>query len=188
MIDRVANAMRPLVDEIVVVSNAPDAPAWIPNACVVRDVLTGGGSAAGIHAALVAAQCDVLVVAWDIPFATEAVLRVLYGKTGRREDGKTGGGERIGAIVPSHPNGMLEPLCAWYGPACIDAIASAWNAGDRSAHGIAKRVRSVIVPSTAFDAIGGTARVFFNVNTPADLDTARRMAGTSLDDENRRPT
>ena len=187
MIDRVANAMRPLVDEIVVVSNAPDAPAWIPNARVVSDVLTGGGSAAGIHAALVAAQCDVLVVAWDMPFVTTEALREIMR---RREDGKTSaaGARPVAAVVASHPNGMIEPLCAWYGPECVDAIASAWQAGDRSAHGIVQRVRSVIVPSTAFDAIGGTARVFFNVNTPADLDTARRIAGTSVDDETRRPT
>jgi molybdopterin-guanine dinucleotide biosynthesis protein A len=165
MIDRVASALRPIVDDIVVVSAAPDAASWLPDTRVVRDVLSGDGSAAGIHAALATLGRDVLVVAWDMPFVTERALRAIADSR-----------EGVHAVVPAHANGMLEPLCAWYDSPCIDAIAQAWDAGDRSAHGIVNRVRATILPASVYDAIGGTARLFFNVNTPADLDEARRIA------------
>ena len=173
MIDRVANALRPIVHEIVIVSGAPDAASWLRGARVIRDLLTGGGSAAGIHAAITATARDVLVVAWDMPFVTERALREI---TRRREDEKTSDGQPIAAVVPSHANGMLEPLCAWYDRPCADAIAASWDEGDRSAHGIVHRVHATIVPASVYDAIGGTARVFFNVNTSSDLDEARRIA------------
>lgn len=165
MIDRVADAMRPVVGEIVIVSGAADAGSWLEGARVVRDVLPGGGSAAGIHAALTVTARDVLVVAWDMPLITERALRAILD----RRDGAR-------AVVPSHANGMLEPLCAWYDGTCADTIAAAWSAGDRSAHGIVDRVAATIVPASVYDAMGGTARLFFNVNTSSDLDEARRIA------------
>lgn len=173
MIDRVAHALRPLIDELAIVSNAADAASWIAGARVVRDVLNGGGSAAGIHAALVGTARDVLVVAWDMPFVTTPALREILR---RRDDATTSDGERSAAVVPAQPDGQLEPLCAWYDQSCANAIAAAWDDGDRSAHGIVHRVRATIVPARVYDAIGGTARVFFNVNTPADLAEARRIA------------
>lgn len=177
ILDRVARALSPAVDRLLLATSAPDAPDWLPGAEVVADTLLGGGSAAGIHAALRAAGGDVLVVAWDMPFVTTPLFQALLERR-TRTDGAPGGlPAPVDAVVPSSAPEWLEPLCAWYAPRCADAIEAGWRSGARSAHAIAQRVRATVVPPEDFDALGGAARLFFNVNTPADLVAANRMAG-----------
>lgn len=167
MIDRVASALAPVVDSIVLVANAPDAASWLPTARVVADVLEGGGSAAGVHAALRATGQPTIVVAWDLPFVTAALLRALAAAAGPECD----------AVVPAGRRpGEFEPLCAWYGPRCATAIEAEWETGDRSLHGLLRRVSTIVVPSDAVAAIGSAERLFFNVNSEVDLVEARRLA------------
>jgi molybdopterin-guanine dinucleotide biosynthesis protein A len=168
MIDRVADALAPVTSELLLVTGDPDAAGWLPGARVVRDVLPGGGSAAGIHAALVAAGGPVIVTAWDLPFVDARVIAELL----RESDGPT-----VDAVVPAGAtDGTFEPLCGWYAPACADAIAHAWETGDRSLHGVLRRVRTRVVPADCFVAWGGSNRLFFNVNTADDLSRARGIA------------
>ncbi|MGH7622350.1 MAG: molybdenum cofactor guanylyltransferase, partial [Gemmatimonadaceae bacterium] len=68
VIDRVAAALRAATDSLLLVANDPQAPDWLPNVRVERDVLPDIGSLGGIHAALVHAGTAVIVVAWDMPF------------------------------------------------------------------------------------------------------------------------
>jgi molybdopterin-guanine dinucleotide biosynthesis protein A len=169
MIDRVSDALLPLVPELILVSNAPEAGQWLPGARLVRDILTGGGSAAGVHAALVAAARPVVVLAWDLPFIdVRAVAELL------RDFDETS----VDAVVPAGAvGGSFEPLCGVYTPACADAIARAWATGDRSLHSVLGRVRTRVVATERFAPWGGAERLFLNVNTADDLENARRMAG-----------
>ena len=72
--------------------------------------------------------------------------------------------------------GEFEPLCAWYGPRCATAIESEWDTGDRSLHGLLRRVSTIVVPPDALAPIGSAERLFFNVNSEVDLVDARRLA------------
>lgn len=173
IIDRVAATLAPLVDETVIVSRKY-GPAWITGTRVITDVLTGGGSAAGLHAALRAVQGPVLVVAWDMPFLSSGLLSLIVGKSRRGEDGTTSG---FDIVVPAGAEvGELEPLCAWYAPSCAAAIEREWDSGDRSLHGLCGRLRTLVVPREEILACGAPERLFFNVNSSADLSTARAMA------------
>lgn len=170
MIDRVADAMMPVVDSLFIVANASDAERWMPGVTVVRDELIGGGSTAGVHAALGAAHGPVLAVAWDLPFVTTGLLMEIAARA--REHVMD-----ADAVVCAGPrSGALEPLCAWYGPACADVIRAEWDSGDRSMHGLLRRVRTIIVSGDAIIPHGMPERLFFNVNAPDDLVTARAMA------------
>jgi molybdopterin-guanine dinucleotide biosynthesis protein A len=170
MIDRVAAALEPAVDEVLLSANAADAASWLADVRVVPDALAGGGSAAGIHAAIRASTGPVFVVGWDLPFITERLIRTLVAAAAGRE------GE-IDAVVAAGPRGgMVEPLCGWYGPACREQIEGGWASGDRSIHGLLSRVRTIIVPLDVVASIGPPGRLFFNVNSPDDLATARAMA------------
>jgi molybdopterin-guanine dinucleotide biosynthesis protein A len=167
MIDRVASALAPIVDSIVIVANSPGAASWLPGARVVPDVLEGGGSAAGLHAALRATERPTIVVAWDLPFVTTALLRLVASAAGPASDA---------AVPAGRVSGEFEPLCAWYAPRCADEIEAEWASGDRSLHGLLRRVSTVVVPVEAIAPLGSAERFFFNVNSEADLSHARRMA------------
>jgi molybdopterin-guanine dinucleotide biosynthesis protein A len=67
---------------------------------------------------------------------------------------------------------MLEPLCAAYGPGCAAPIAAALDQGDLRAVGFHPRIRLSILSSAEVSRFGDPARLFFNVNTAADLQQA----------------
>jgi molybdopterin-guanine dinucleotide biosynthesis protein A len=168
MIDRVAGALRPQIDELLIVTDSPDAATWLPNARIVRDALIGGGAAAGVHAALSATRGPVLAVAWDMPFVTRELCAALVARAAAGD---------ADAVVPQSPTAkLLEPMCAWYAPVCADAIAAGWDAGDRSLHGMLARVRTVVLPLHVVERAGDPDRLFLNVNTQAELERARHMA------------
>lgn len=169
IIDRVADALEPHVDALFVVANAPAAGSWLPKARVVRDVLIGGGSAAGVHAALRAANRPVLAVAWDLPFVTSALCSALAAR------GAVGDADAV--VAQGSSAGRLETMCAWYGPACAEAIAATWDTGDRSMHGLLARVRTIVLDAAVVARAGDPARMFLNVNTEADLERARALVG-----------
>lgn len=175
IIDRVADALREATDRLLIVANDPRAAEWLPGVMVASDRLIGHGSLGGIHAALVAAESSVLIVAWDMPFVPGALLRAL------RDAGE--GGD---AVVPeSGSKRGLEPLCAWYAPACIDPIEKRLTAGDLRVIGFYEDIRLVRLPPSEVARHGDPERMFMNVNTPDELDIAERHA-TTTDGRHRR--
>jgi molybdopterin-guanine dinucleotide biosynthesis protein A len=84
--------------------------------------------------------------------------------------------ESDAAVPAGRTPGEFEPLCAWYAPRCADAIEAEWAAGDRSLHGLLRRVSTVVVPVERVAKLGSAERLFFNVNSEDDLLRARQMA------------
>jgi molybdopterin-guanine dinucleotide biosynthesis protein A len=164
MIDRVARALADVSDDVVVVANAEDAGTWIPQARVIRDRIADRGSAGGIHAALVELERPVLAVAWDMPFVSSGVLRVLV-------DAATAG--EFDAVVPQGQAADLEPLCAWYAPAFAVRIEAAPASALQD---LLRDARTHVVPRETIATIGNPERLFFNVNTTHDLQRAQEMA------------
>ena len=166
IIDRVAAALRAASDELLLVANDPNAHAWLPGVPTVADVRRGEGALGGLHAALAhAGGSAVLVVAWDMPWASEGLLRAL------RATGERG----FEACVPeSETSGRgVEPLCAWYAPSCLAAIERKLDAGDRRVVSFFEDVRVARLSAAEVSQWGDPARIFFNVNEPADLPRAR---------------
>ncbi|MBI2408563.1 MAG: molybdenum cofactor guanylyltransferase [Gemmatimonadetes bacterium] len=162
IIDRVASVLRPLTDELLLVANHPDAPTWLPGIRTESDVRRGDGALGGLHAALThAGGRAVLVVAWDMPYASEGLLRALRALGERDADA---------AVPESETSGRgVEPLCAWYAPACLAAIERRLNAGDRRVVSFFDDVRVAHLPAAEVSQWGDPARIFFNVNSPDDL-------------------
>ena len=158
IIDRVRAALEPVVDDLLLVANDADASDWLPGVRCESDVLRDVGSVAGIHAALVHAGSPALVVAWDMPFVTTALLRAL------RDAGQ---GADV-AVPESDSRRGLEPLCAYYGPACIAAIERRLAADDRRVIGFYDDVRVARVPLADVTRFGDPALLFMNVNTPEE--------------------
>ena len=165
IIDRVASALRGAADELLVIANDPGADAWLPGVRVAADVRRGEGALGGLHAALAnAGGHAVLVVAWDMPFASEGLLRAL------RAAGERG----YEAVVPeSETSGRgVEPLCAWYAPSCLAAIERRLDAGDRRVVSFFEDVRVSHLSAAQVSQYGDPARIFFNVNRPDDLPSS----------------
>lgn len=151
----------------LLVANAPDAATWAPALRVVPDVHPGLGALGGILTAVTEAPAPVVVVAWDMPFVTPALLRALAEGLAAADAVLPASGSRRG----------MEPLCAAYGPACGPAIERALAAGDQRAVGFHRWIRVTLLDGAPLRAAGDPARLFFNVNTSADLHEARRMEG-----------
>ena len=164
IIDRIATALRPVVGTIAIVGNASDADEWIPGANVWRDERGERASIVGIHTALLRVE-TVIVVAWDMPFVTESLMRLIARSL--TPEGA--------AVVPEGPHGP-EPMCALYTRDCIGVVEDALNRGDlRMTALVAHLPRLVRIPLDEVARIGDPARLFFNVNTQEDLAAAETI-------------
>lgn len=124
---------------------------------LVRDV----GAMAGLHTALQRADSGVVLLAVDLPRVPVALLQRLAGLVAGFD-----------AVVPVGPGGP-EPLCAAYGPACRDAVASCVARGDYKLTAFWPDVCVREVPSAELTAFGDPDTMFANVNTPEDYARTR---------------
>ena len=181
IIDRVARALRMVTDELLLVANAPEARTWLPGVRTVADVRPGEGALGGLHAAVACAPGDgmtmtvaaeeapdVLVVAWDMPFVSAALLGVMRA---RGEEGD------VDAVLPESDGSRrgVEPLCAWYSARCLAPITAALDAGDRRVIAFLDAVRVARVPLDEVRRFGDPDRLFGNVNTADDLARLQGM-------------
>lgn len=174
VIDRVADALRDAADTLLLIANDPAAHEWLPDLPLAPDVRTNCGSLGGIHAAIVRAGRPVLVVAWDMPFVPAGLLRALRDA-----------GAQADAVLPeSGSRRGVEPLCAYYSPACVPAIERRLEANDMRVISFFEEVRVARLPESEIRRFGDPAVLFMNVNTPDDLALAERHAADGLD---RRP-
>lgn len=151
----------------LLIANAPGASAWRPDLKAIPDARPGFGSLGGIYTAVTAAAGPVLCVAWDMPFVPDALLRALV-------DGAAAG--NYDAFLPeSSGRRGLEPLCAVYGPACGPAIARRLETGDLKAISFHTDVRVGILSLAQVRGFGDPDELFFNVNTPDELERAEAL-------------
>ena len=165
ILDRVVDAAKAVTQDLVVISNSDDAHQWLSGVPVVRDVRPERGSLVGIHTALSATAERTLVLAWDMPFVTGELLELIV----ERSDGEAF------AVIPESGS-AVEPFCALYTPACLPFVAQAIDEGDLRATALSLRFPSFTrISSRDVAAVGDPARLFFNVNSPADLESAEAM-------------
>jgi molybdopterin-guanine dinucleotide biosynthesis protein A len=171
IIDRVRAALDDACDELLLIANDATSPDWLPGVRREADVLPDLGSLGGIHAALSHARTPVLVVAWDMPFVPAALLRAL------RDIASDGDAD---VVVPeSDSRRGMEPMCAWYAPACLPAIERALERDDRRVVGFFRDVRVKRLDADTVRRFGDPALLFLNVNAPDDLALAEAHATTT---------
>ena len=176
VIDRVASVLGAETDSLLLIANDPGAAEWLPGVRVERDVRPGIGSLGGIHAALVHAGTAVIVVAWDMPFVPQALIREMRAR-----------GDDADVVAPESGSSRrgLEPLCAFYSQACVAPIERALDADDRRVVAFFDQVRLARVPAEDVRRFGDPERLFMNVNTPGELALAEQYASTADRDDHR---
>ena len=168
ILDRVVDSVQAVCGTLpLLIANAPDAHSWRPDLETFPDIRPGFGTLGGIFTAVTLAAAPVLCVAWDMPFVPHALLSALIDRMA--------GGDYDAVLPESAGRRGLEPLCAVYGPACAPAIARRLESGDLQAISFHADVRVGIVPLAQVRGFGDPDELFFNVNTPEDLERAEAL-------------
>ncbi len=167
---------RPLIEDIVaqtagvgaetiIITNRSDDYRYL-GLPLFSDILPDKGALGGIYTALhSSAQPHTLCVACDMPFVVRPLLDFLIGLIPEGD-----------AIVP-RLNGEAEPFRALYAQACLGPIRAALDAGKMRVISFFPQVRVRFVDEAELDRYDPQHRSFFNINTPDELEQARRLAG-----------
>ena len=133
---------------------------------IVTDTYPGKGPLAGIYTGLTASDSFFnLVVACDMPFLNRGLLQYMLEVA-----------DNYDAVVPRLGN-MIEPLHAIYTKNCLAPAESLIKQGDTSVHQLLPLLKVRYIEAYEIDRFDPEHRSFFNINTRADLETARKMSG-----------
>jgi len=163
IIERVLDAVRPVVDDVLIVTNTPDLYGFL-GVPMVPDAYPEHGSLGGIFTGLAAASGDAaFTVACDMPFLHRDVARLLVDRAGQ------------GDVVIPRVGEQLETLHAVYGKACLPAIEARLRVGRLKIVGFFPDVRVVEIAEAEVARHRAPGVVFMNVNTPEELARAQTL-------------
>ena len=172
LLQRVITRLGFLNSEIILVVAGGEQSfniAHHPKIKVVTDIYSGKGPLVGIYSGLVSSSSFYnLVVACDMPFLN----RHLIGYTLDVSNG-------FDVTIPRLGN-MFEPLHAVYSKSCVRAIEKLLAEDSLKINRLLKMVKVRYVEAGEIDRFDPEHLSFFNVNTKADLDIARGLAGKAV--------
>lgn len=162
VIEHVVAAVQRVADEVMLITNTPEEFAFL-KLPMFRDEIAGIGPLGGIFTAL--QKCGTshcLIVACDLPFLSEPLLRFLSENAGSD------------AVFAIDAGKGVEPLCAVYSKACLPTIARQMAQKQYKVADLLAKVQARVV---RFDASYSfySAHLFYNVNTPEELRRAGEM-------------
>ena len=163
LIRRVHEALAGHCQEVLVVG-----AARLEGAKLVGGERPGGhGPLAGIEAGLAAARYTLaFVAAGDMPFLTEDLVGYLLERLERSD---------VLAVVPRY-GGRAHPLCAAYSRALLPRVGAALDDGTRAMREFLEGVDEVEYVGEGLRRFGDPDLLLMNVNSPGDLERARREA------------
>ena len=158
IIERVAEVLRQVTDDLLLVTNTPERYAWM--GCP----MVPAGSLGGIYSGLKAAPGEAaFVVACDMPFLVPDVARLVTSRAG------------LADVVIPLVRGFHETLHASYAKPCLGPMERRIAAGQLKITGFFPDVRVLEIPEPEVARLADPERVFMNVNTPEDLERARAI-------------
>ena len=170
IVDRALEALRGATDEQFLITNDRSVAESLPDVSSFEDARHGRGSLIGLHSALTHCREAAVVVAWDMPFVSTALLSRLR----RRGEARGRPAIPVGADGP-------EPLCAYYPRSCLAVIEQQLEAAEMRLSDLVSRLADaeLVRPDELAD-LGAPDLLFMNVNSAADLVAARSFdAGAS---------
>jgi molybdopterin-guanine dinucleotide biosynthesis protein A len=164
IIERVLDAVAPVVDDVLIVTNTPALYAFL-GVPMVPDAYPDHGSLGGIFSGLAAASGEAaFTVACDMPFLHPPVARLVLARAGQAD------------VVVPRVGGQLETLHALYAKACLPSIETRLKAGRLKIVELFEDVSVVEIAEDDVARLRAPEVVFLNVNTPQDLARARALA------------
>ena len=137
--------------------------------CVV-DKIRNFGPLSGIYAALEYFGDYTAVIATDMPFLKEEIVRTLYEKALEL---------KASALIP-YGRGRFEPLLAVYSPDVMGEIERSFEIGERKIiNPILRCDRVFLYDIECFRKFDKDLLSLFNVNTPEDLKRAEELCSST---------
>jgi len=162
LLDRALEAVRGVSDEVFVLGSPGLYEAYAPT---IADVFAGCGPLSGIHAALKRTTTEFnLIIAVDTPFLTPALLRYLVERALAAH----------AVITAPVVNGYPQPLCGVYSRAFLPIAERALGSGAFKVAPLFPAEGTLLISETELSQFAFTAEMFENLNTPEDLERARR--------------
>jgi len=163
LLERIANALASLSEELLVVVDDPDKLGHL-GLRTVEDVRRGLGPLGGIYSGLRAMRHERgLFVACDMPLLNLDLLRYMVSLS------------RDFDVVIPRIGDNVEPLHAVYSKACAMPVAHLLEQGDLRIVHFFPRVRVRHVEQAEVDVFDPQHWSFFNINTADDLERARQL-------------
>jgi molybdopterin-guanine dinucleotide biosynthesis protein A len=166
MLQRTAELFAGVSDDVTIV--APPGKYAASPWPVLADLWPGQGPLGGILTALETVQnCAewALIVSCDMPFLTSEFLAYLCQRTSQTS---------ALVVVPESANG-LEPLCACWNSRALSSVQATFDSGVRKVTEAMKRLPMEVLDESVWKRFDTESRLFWNMNTPADYDEARRI-------------
>jgi molybdopterin-guanine dinucleotide biosynthesis protein A len=138
---------------------------------VVEDRWPGEGPLGGIVTALLYTQENLAVFEWnlilscDMPFLTREWLAYLLQRAAASE----------AQVVLAHSENGPEPLCAVWRTDAVETLQSAFERGVRKVTQGISHLRAEVLDERDWKRFDSAGRLFWNMNTTADYEEARRI-------------
>ncbi len=184
MLERTGELLAGVCHDVTIVARAEkyaDAP-WP----VLADCWPGEGPLGGILTALNSLRADdppdrfftmvhgpcpfAIILSCDMPFLTKEFLAFLKNRALASR----------ALIVAPERSGRIEPLCACWCAQAAPAIQAAFDAGGRKVTEAMKHVPLEVLDESTWKRFDSDGRLFWNMNTPADYEEARRILESPL--------
>jgi molybdopterin-guanine dinucleotide biosynthesis protein A len=131
----------------------------------VADIYPGKGPLAGIYSGLIASSSSqAIVVGCDTPFLSVGLLEYMTQLS-----------STFDVVVPRIKN-KLEPLCAVYSKNCVAPIQELLEQNELRISELFRMVKVRYIEKDEINSFDPEHLSFFNINSQADLDRARRLA------------
>lgn len=172
IVTRLLDIFNDLFEDKILVTNDP-LKYLVYDSKLATDIFPIRSSLTGLQAGLFfATNPYAFVTACDTPFLKKGVIEILlkYIEPG------------IDVIIPETASGF-EPLCAIYSKKCLIPAESNLHRHKYKIQQFFNKVRVKKIPEKELRKRDPDLISFFNINSPADLDTAERI---EADEFNRR--
>lgn len=173
LLQRALSVLQSLFDEVLVALAEPLPQLTGQGYRVVTDLIPNCATLGGLYTGLSSASHPrVLAVGCDMPFLNPAIIRRL-AEYGRQAD----------VVIPKLATG-LQPMHAVYSKACLPHLEQMARAQQFKVQGLAEvpGLTVKLIPEKDFLDVDPQLLSFFNINTPADFEFARKLlAGSGHD-------
>jgi len=163
IIEMVAERLRSIFDDVMVVSSHSPVYQFL-GLKVVRDVVCEKGPLGGIYTGLLVSESEYnFICACDMPFLNLELLRFMLSQVNDDTE----------VIVPI-VKGLVEPLHSIYSKRCLGAIRAHLEDDELRVRDFLSEVKCNYLSEDLIRRYDPDLLSFFNLNTPEDLEVAKR--------------
>jgi len=168
LLEWVLSRLSPFNNEIIIVTSKGQSLSQLtgfPGLRIASDIYPDKGPLGGIYTGLaISSSLYNFVVACDMPFLNQALLRYMIQLSANFD-----------LVVPRLGN-LVEPLHAVYSKNCLAPIESLLKQDNLSVNQLFPLVRVRYVEAGEVNRFDPEHLSFFNINSKADLEVARKLA------------